>query len=113
MHDPRGASSQAELARARALVFAVLSVGPLLYSFACRSERRLLVELGPLSNRALIGATLVGVLLQAITIYAPPLHGFFKTTWLDLGDVGLVLLASTLPFVYAEGRKLVLRAARR
>ena len=109
MADPHHAASAAELARARALVFAVLSIGPLIYSFACRSELRLLVEVGPTTNLALIGAALVGVVLQAITIYAPPLHGFFKTTWLGGRDVLWVAIAAVLPFLYAEGRKLTRR----
>jgi Ca2+-transporting ATPase len=107
MQNPRLATSPQELARARALVFAVLSIGPLIYSFSCRSERRSLFKLGLWTNPALIGATLIGVILQSITIYAPPLHGFFKTAWLGLGDVALVLGASLLPFVYAELRKLL------
>jgi Ca2+-transporting ATPase len=107
MRDPRLAASPQELARARALVFAVLSIGPLIYSFSCRSERRSLFKLGLLTNPALIGAALIGVILQSITIYAPPLHGFFKTAWLGLGDVAMVLGASLLPFVYAELRKLL------
>jgi Ca2+-transporting ATPase len=109
MHDPHRATSNIELAHARALVFAVLSIGPLVYSFTCRSERRLLVELGLFTNVPLIGAALIGVALQAITIYAPPLHGFFKTAWLGGRDLGFVALAVLLPFVYAELRKLMRR----
>ena len=110
MGDPHASATPEVLARARAIVFAVLSVGPLLYSFSCRSERRLLVEVGFLTNTPLIGAALVGIVLQGITIYAPPLHGFFKTTWLGLGDLAWIGAASLLPFVYAEARKLVRRA---
>src|SRR5205085_576686 len=53
MGDPHRAASTHELARARALVFAVLSIAPLIYSFSCRSERRLVLTLGLLTNPAL------------------------------------------------------------
>ncbi len=107
MADPHHASSPEELAHARAMVFAMLSIGPLLYSFACRSERKLLVELGVGTNRALLGATAIGILLQAITIYAPPLRPLFKTGPLSMTDLVWVFGMSLLPFFYAELRKLI------
>jgi len=110
MIDPHHASSADELAHARALVFAILSIGPLLYSFACRSERRLLFELGIGTNRALIGAALVGILLQVVTIYVPAMRPLFKTGPLAVSDLGWVFAMSILPFIYAELRKLVRRA---
>ena len=109
MPNPHAASSPEQLAHARALVFAILSVGPLFYSFACRSERRLLVELGPFTNRALIGAAAIGIALQAITVYVPAVRPFFKTSGLDGADLGWVLAMSFLPFAYAELRKLMKR----
>ncbi|MEO6951456.1 MAG: cation-translocating P-type ATPase [Polyangia bacterium] len=106
MKDPHHAASAEELAHARAMVFAILAVGPLFYSFACRSERALLVEQGLFTNRALIGAALIGVVLEAVTIYTPGLRPLFKTSALTGGDVALVFAMSILPFIYAELRKL-------
>ncbi|HEX6839853.1 MAG TPA: cation-translocating P-type ATPase, partial [Polyangia bacterium] len=40
MPNPHQASSPEQLAHARAIVFAILSVGPLFHAFNCRSERR-------------------------------------------------------------------------
>ncbi len=111
MPNPHHASSPDELAHARSLVFAILSVGPLFYSFACRSERKLLLQLGPLTNPSLVGAAAIGIVLQAITIYVPAVHPFFKTGPLSGGDLMWVLAMSFLPFVYAELRKLMKRSA--
>ncbi len=109
MGDPQHAASAEELAHARAMVFAILSIGPLLYSFSCRSERKLLFTLGIGTNPALIGAALIGLGLQAITIYAPPLRPLFKTAPLGGMDLVWVFGMSILPFIYAELRKLLRR----
>ncbi len=113
MKDPHHAASPGELAHARAMVFAILAVGPLFYSFACRSERALLVEQGLFTNRALIGAALVGVALEAVTLYTPALRPLFKTAPLSAGDVALVFAMSVLPFAYAELRKLLTKLTSR
>src|SRR5262249_53800776 len=44
--NPHHASSPDSLARARAMVFTILAVGPLMHAFNCRSERRSLFALG-------------------------------------------------------------------
>jgi Ca2+-transporting ATPase len=105
--DPRHAASAAELARGRAVVFAILSVGPLAHSFNCRSARRSLFAIGVFSNRALWGAAAIGVLLQAVTIYAPPLRPLFKTAPLDGTALAWVGAMSLVPFVFGELAKLV------
>ena len=106
--DPRHAVDHHELAHARAVVFAILSIGPLAHSFNCRSERRSLFAIGVFSNRALWGAVLVGTLLQAITIYLAPLRPLFKTAPLDGIDVAWVMALSLVPFVVVEVIKLAL-----
>jgi Ca2+-transporting ATPase len=97
------------LAHARALVFCILSIGPLVHAFNCRSERRSLFAIGVFTNRALWGAVATGVLLQAIAIYVPTLRPLFKTAPLDGGDVLMVLLLSLVPLVLVELVKLLPR----
>jgi Ca2+-transporting ATPase len=109
MRDPRMAQSPEELAHARALVFAVLSVGPLFHALNCRSETRSLFSLGVFTNRALWGSIVIGLILQAITIYVPPLRPIFKTAPLDLMDVVWVIALSIVPFVLGESAKVLLR----
>src|SRR5207248_963960 len=81
----------AVLARARAVVFALRSLAPLAHAFNCRSEKRSLFSIGVFSNPALWGAVLIGVGLQAITIYVPVLRPAFKTAPLGGRDVALVV----------------------
>jgi Ca2+-transporting ATPase len=100
--DPHHASSPVALARARAIVFAILAVGPLMHSFNCRSERRSLFAIGVFTNRALWGAVLVGIILQAVTLYVPPLNPVFKTAPLDGIALLWVLGMSLVPFVLGE-----------
>jgi Ca2+-transporting ATPase len=107
--DPRHAASAAELAHARAIVFCILSVGPLAHAFNCRSEHRSLFSVGVFTNRALWGAVVTGVLLQAVTIYVPPLRAVFKTAPLTLHDLAWVAGMSLVPFVGGEMVKLARR----
>jgi Ca2+-transporting ATPase len=109
MPDPRHAASTVQLAHARAIVFCILSVGPLAHAFNCRSEKRSLFDIGVFSNKALWGAVLTGVVLQAVTIYVPPLRPLFKTASLSAHDLVWVLGMSILPFVLGELTKLVRR----
>ncbi len=109
MVDPHHASSPEELAHARAIVFAILSVGPLLHAFNCRSERRSLFAIGVFSNRALWGAVVTGIILQAVTIYVPPLRPIFKTAPLGGHDLLWVFGMSLVPLVGGELVKLVRR----
>jgi Ca2+-transporting ATPase len=104
--DPKHAQNAAELAHARAIVFAILSIGPLAHSFNCRSETRSLFSIGVFTNRALWGAVLTGLVLQAITVYVPPLRPLFKTAPLGGTDVAWVMAMSLVPFVLGELVKL-------
>jgi Ca2+-transporting ATPase len=109
MPDPHQASSPAQLAHARAIVFCILSGGPLLHAFNCRSERRSLFAIGVFTNRALWGAVVTGAILQAVTICVPPLRPIFKTAPLVGHDLLWVFGMSLVPFVGGELVKLVLR----
>src|SRR5262249_44707550 len=85
--DPAHARSAFELAHARAMVFCILSLGPLMHAFNCRSKHRSIFAVGVFSNRALWGAVVTGLLLQAITIYVPVLRPIFRTAPLDGNDL--------------------------
>jgi Ca2+-transporting ATPase len=91
------------------MVFSILSVGPLLHSFNCRSETRSLFSVGLFSNRVLWGAVLIGLVLQTVTIYVPALNGFFKTVALSGTEAGIVLGLSAVPLVLYEAYKLRFR----
>ncbi len=100
--NPHHAASPERLARARAIVFSILAVGPLMHSFNCRSATRSLFSLGVFTNRALWGAFAIGVILQAVTLYLPPLRPVFKTAALDGNALIMVGVMSLVPFVLGE-----------
>src|SRR4249920_1616229 len=71
--------------------------------FSCRSPEKTLLQMGVFTNKALWGAAAIGLALQAITIYVPPLRPIFKTAPLGFGDVAWVTMLAMIPFVLLEG----------
>jgi Ca2+-transporting ATPase len=100
------ATTQEALDKARTVCFAILAIGPLLHAFNCRSKTKSLFQVGVFTNRALWGAVLVGVALEALTIYVPGLRPLFKTTGLDGDALAWVGAMSLVPFVFGELAKL-------
>jgi Ca2+-transporting ATPase len=98
------------LARARALCFSVLAIGPMFHALNCRSETRSIFTLGLFGNTAVWGAFGVGVVLQALALYVPVLSPVFKTVPLGLVDVAVVIGLSAVPLVLGELAKIYLRA---
>jgi len=95
-----------DLARARTLAFAVLSISPMFHALNCRSTTRSIFSVGLFTNMGLWGAIAIGVLLQAFALYVPPLRPVFKTIALSGADIGMVLAFSAVPLVIGELIKL-------
>lgn len=72
---------------------------------AIRSERDPLWSIGLLSNRPLLGAALMTIILQLAVVYIPFLQDIFKTVALSPADLLLCLAASTAVFSAAEMEK--------
>jgi Ca2+-transporting ATPase len=96
------------LPQARTAAFATLAFCQLVFSFACRSERYTLPQLGFFSNPWLLGAIGVSALLQAIVLTVPFLQPLFGVAplpgawhWL------LVVLLALTPATFVEVTKLV------
>jgi len=79
--------------KARTIVFTSLVVFELVRLQMIRSE----YKLGIFSNKWLIAAVVVSILLQLLTLYSP-LSVFFKTAPLDLTDWGVLLISSLVLF---------------
>ncbi len=95
------------LVEARTVCFAILALGPLAHAFNCRSQSSSVFRLGLFSNRALWGATIVGVALELMTLWVPALHPVFKTGPIR-GNAGLWIAAmSILPLAFGELLKLL------
>jgi Ca2+-transporting ATPase len=95
-----------DLLRARTICFAILAVGPLFHAFNCRSRTTSMFKLGLFSNKALWGATLIGIALEAMVIHVAPLRPVFKTGPLDLDAMLWVGAMSLVPVVLGELAKL-------
>jgi len=103
-------ASHDALSRARTMAFTILSLSPMFHAFNCRSARVSNFMLGWFTNRALWGAALCGVVLQALAVFVPPLHPLFRTAGLSPDLIGLVVVLSAAPLVIGEIYKLLLRA---
>lgn len=88
----------------RTMAFGVLSLSQLLHAFGMRSERPLF-EIGIASNRKMIGAFLIGLLMQASVMCVPLLTSVFRTVLLTPVQWMLVLLLSAIPLFAVELEK--------
>jgi Ca2+-transporting ATPase len=95
------------------VLFTVLTISQMSHVLAIRRERRSLFGPGFLSNRLLLGAVIVTILLQFALIYVPFLQGVFGTQALDLSHILIAFALSTVIFWVIEGQKWVLRARER
>jgi P-type Ca2+ transporter type 2C len=86
-----------------AIVFGQIAVG-----FAVRSNRLSVFRLGLLSNRAYVGAQLIGVVLICAISYLPPLQAIFHTAPLSITDWSLAIAVGALVLVAEEIRKALL-----
>jgi len=91
------------------MVFTVIVWSQLTTALAVRSERESLFKLGLFSNKAMLGAVIVGVLLQLAVIYVPSLNPIFDTKPLTAGELLLCTVLAFVPFVAIEIEKFIKR----
>ena len=101
-----------EAAYWQTVVFTVLTVSQLFHSLAVRSEHTSLFSLGLFSNRPLLGAVLLTLLLQLAVIYVPALNAVFHTQPLPVFDLLVCLGVSSLVLVAVEIEKWLVRSGR-
>ncbi len=100
---------QAGIANWQTLVFTTLALAQVAQALAIRSGQDSLFQVGLLSNKPLLAATFVTLLLQVGVIYLPFLQGFFGTQPLTAAELALSLALSSLVFVLVEVEKWLLR----
>jgi Ca2+-transporting ATPase len=91
------------------MVFSVLCLSQMGHVLAIRSEKESLFKQGLLSNKPLIGAFALTLVLQLATIYVPVLNPIFKTQPLSLMELGVTLALSSIVFIAVEIEKTVRR----
>jgi len=83
--------------RARTGAFFVLTCSQLFHSFNCRSTSKSIFSLGFLSNPGLLLACVVSFALQILIMYMPVTDRIFRISPLDMKDLAIAVLFSTLP----------------
>lgn len=94
---------------AQGLCFVTLIMVELFNAFNCRSERRSIFRINPLTNKWLIWASLSSLLLTLLVVYLPFLQRPFHTFAMSWSDWLVVTAAGATVFVAAEVAKLVNR----
>jgi Ca2+-transporting ATPase len=94
-------------------VFTVLVLTQLVVALEARSEEASLLRMGPWGNRAMVGAVLMTVLLQAAVIYTPAGNRIFATVPMPPADLAVAAGTSLLTLLFIEAWKLGLRRRRR
>lgn len=91
------------------IVFNVLCLSQMGHVLAIRSERQSLFGAGIFSNKPLLAAVFIALLLQAAVTYIPFLQPVFETEALTLHEFLLVGAASSLVFFAVEIEKMISR----
>jgi P-type Ca2+ transporter type 2C len=89
------------------IVFNVLCLSQMGHVLAIRSETQSLFSAGVFSNKPLIGAVLVALLLQFVITYTPFLQPIFQTEALTVNEFLLVGALSSIVFFAVEMEKMI------
>jgi Ca2+-transporting ATPase len=91
------------------MVFTVLCLTQFGHVLAVRSEKESLFTIGLFSNKALLGAVVLGFVLQLSTVYVPVLNPVFKTAPLTAAELVITIVLSSAIFFVVEFEKLLKR----
>lgn len=97
------------LTHARTMAFITLSISQLFHSFNLRNQKKSIFQVGLTTNKYLLGALGVGVLIQIALVYIPFLQKIFGIYLLSFNDWVFIILISLIPVVVNEVVKLVRR----
>jgi Ca2+-transporting ATPase len=91
------------------MVFTVLTLCQLAHVMVIRSERDSIFVIGLWSNRPLLGAVVLTVLLQLAVIYVPVLQPVFRTQALTFAELSFCFALPAVVFVAVEVEKWLVR----
>ncbi|HVY93622.1 MAG TPA: cation-translocating P-type ATPase [Bryobacteraceae bacterium] len=94
-------------------LFTVLTLSQMAHVMGIRSENESLLQIGLLSNKRLLGAVMLTIVLQIALVYVPVLQGVFHTHALQPGALGLAFLGSSVVLLLVETEKRVSRRRRK
>lgn len=91
-----------DLERSRTIVFALMCLDSMIFVFSVRSFKRSIFRKDILSNRLLVGAVFIGILLLVGAIYLSPLQSLLSTEPLFLSDWVLIITISIIEILLIE-----------
>jgi Ca2+-transporting ATPase len=91
------------------MVFVTLVLSQMGNALATRSNRESIFSIGLFTNRLMVGAVLLTIVLQMLLIYVPFLQKIFHTVALSAGELAIALVASAVVFTAVETYKWNLR----
>jgi Ca2+-transporting ATPase len=94
---------------ARTVAFTVIVVAQLVHAFNCRSERLSLFQVGLLTNRALLWAVLLSLVMQLAVLTLPSAQPIFKVAPLPIENWELMVAMVLLPLIIVEAAKWIKR----
>lgn len=100
------------LVRARTAALFTMTCSQLFHALNCRSQFRSLFQLGLFTNGKLLLAAAASLLLQVLIIYLPFTQRIFRVEALNLLDMAVMMVLSSLPLWVMELAKLVNRRIR-
>jgi Ca2+-transporting ATPase len=91
------------------MAFTVMSLGPIVHSFSCRSKLRSVFGMSLFQNMSLWGAAFAAISLQALALYVPFLQPLFRSPGLDMKELWLAFLLCLIPLFAVEVGKIFIR----
>ena len=91
------------------MAFTVLCFSQMGHVMAIRSDRESLFKIGVFSNKPLLRALFLTVILQLMLIYVPFFNTIFKTQPLSIYELAITLIVSSVVFWAVEFEKWIIR----
>lgn len=90
------------LIHAQTMAFITLSISQLFHSLNLRNDDKSIFQVGKLTNKVLLAAILLGIMIQAALVNIPLFNQIFEIKTLLFKDWLLVLVLSLLPIIFNE-----------
>ena len=94
--------SEEAIVFAQTMAFSALSISQLFHSFNLRHEKKSIFTTGIFSNPYLIGAILVGIVIQIMIVTIPIFNQWFHVVALDIGNWLFILCLAIVPIIVNE-----------
>ncbi len=95
-------ANELKLMEGQTMAFSTLILAELLRAFASRSDTHTVFEIGIFSNKAMVRAVAVGIILLLIVLYVPFMRELFSVSFMTLKEWVPTIILSFIPFAVAE-----------